>query len=121
MKVGIATLQADWLGGLLVEAHPTRSRLGNIKRRAVRMATLDGGSAIVDAGYSDSDRTVVVDVSTETEQTVESLRYVCQVYPLVLLFLPDGAYKAVPESVNALGPVITCTYLLMGAATLSDD
>lgn len=121
MFVGIATPVADWLGGLLIEAHPTRSRLGNIRRRSTRMATLDGGSAVVDGGYSDTDRTVTIDVSGESEQTIEALRYVCQVYPLVLLFLPDGAYKVVPESVNTLGAVITATYLIVGAATLSND
>lgn len=121
MFAGISTLQSDVLGGFLVTIHPSRSKLANMRRRATRIPTLDGGSAIVDGGYSDTDRTVVLDVTEETADVLTRLRYVCQSFAKVLLFLPDGAYKAVPESINAVGTTVTATFLICAAATVSND
>jgi hypothetical protein len=66
-------------------------------RRVSRTATLDGGCAIYDTGYTDADRTLVVSVSRPTLQDMEFADHVCRNCPEIHVHSGDGCYLGVPE------------------------
>lgn len=119
MFIGVATLVADPLGGFLMDVDPSKSRLGNRIRRVSRVATLDGGSAVLDSGYSDTDRTIMLDITALTEFEVDRLEYLIQAYSSVLLFLPDGAFRASPESLTRNSNRLSATFLISGQGALN--
>lgn len=119
MFIGIATLVSDPLGGFLLPIDHGKSRLENKVRRVSRVATLDGGSAVLDSGYSDTDRTITAEIDTLTEQENLRLQYVFAMYSRVLLFLPDGAFMASPESINRATNRYSITFLISGQAALN--
>lgn len=70
---------------------------GERARRVGRVATLDGGVALNDFGYTDGDRTIDLrwkPVSDAQERAVERL---LRTYPTLCVALPDGAFLAAPE------------------------
>jgi hypothetical protein len=81
----------------------------------ISIATLDGGSAIIDSGYSDTDREVSVDIQSLSDTEFETIRDILKLNSVVLLFLPDGAFKASPESITS-GVV---KFLISGPAVVS--
>jgi hypothetical protein len=119
MLIGISTLVADPLGDFLFDIDPSKSRLDNRTRRVSRVATLDGSSATMDSGYSDTDRTIVAELGTLTELEWMRLRYIFMMYSTVLLFLPDGAFRASPESLSKTTSRHSVTFLISGAGALN--
>lgn len=120
MLVAIATLTSDPLGGLVLDAYRPRSKTTSIRRRATRTPTLDGSSALIDSGYSDTDRTIVLDLSFESEENINILAYIYKAYSSLILMLPDGAYRATPESLGASSGSVMATFLITGPGTLND-
>lgn len=123
MRAGISTIIADPNGCLIFSLSPVNSNLGDYKRRVSRLATLDGGVAIVDSGFTHSDRTITLSPSTDeaTLELFETLQSMCQQYSKVLLFLEDGAYAAVPEQVSKSRNVIMMRLLISGDPTNQND
>ncbi len=100
MMIGLATLTADPVGAQLLDIAPGRATLGGTTRRVSRIATLDGGASILDGGYSVADRTISVDISGQTRETVEALRYLFQTYAALLVLTEEGAFRAAPETLT---------------------
>lgn len=66
-------------------------------RRVSRTATLDGGVAVYDSGYSDGDRTINVNVPRAPAAVIEFMEYIIETYATILLTCQEGAYRAVPN------------------------
>ncbi len=58
MQVTLSTTTFDLDGHITIDALPASTDLGEVRRRMNRVATLDGGAAFNDAGYSEADRTI---------------------------------------------------------------
>jgi len=57
------------------------SKIKDFYRRVSRIATLDGGSVVIDSGYTDTDRTLTIEGRiTEAQKTM--LEYMIENYPL---------------------------------------
>lgn len=71
--------------------------IGPSRRRVNRVATLDGGAAFNDFGYSDADRTITLawqPTSAATEAAVERL---LMLYTQLHLATPKGFFVVAPE------------------------
>lgn len=114
MMLGIATLTVDPFGAQLLTLKPGASNLGDTSRRVSRVATLDGGAAVLDGGYTVTDRTISLDLSDQTKETIDALKYLCSVHSSLLVLTEDGAFKAAPERVSIAGSSASMTLLVSG-------
>jgi hypothetical protein len=100
-------------------ANDASTNVGDWRRRVSRTATLDGGVAVTDSGFTHADRTLTIGLQGQTQATVDQLRSLCALHSAVIVMLSDGAYRAVPESVSVSGNRAVMTVLLTGDAVLS--
>lgn len=68
------------------------------ERRVSRVATLDGGAAVSDRGYSDSDRTLTYTYRPVSKEHDERARRIVRLHPTVTVSAPEGVFRAVPQS-----------------------
>lgn len=66
-------------------------------RRVSRTATLDGGAAVYDSGYSDGDRTLNVRVPKASAEVVAFMEYMVETYNIIRVTGKEGAFRAVPN------------------------
>ena len=93
----IALLAPEFdLAGSLALPNAAVNNPFNVIRRGSVTPTLDGGSVVYDTGASISDVTVTARVRGYTQQTAESLRYLCSYYPELILLTSFGVYMARP-------------------------
>lgn len=118
--VGISTISFNPVGSMIFEADQNTD-IFDYKRRISVAKTLDGGSVVIDSGYSDTDRTISIDLNNVDYTLVDNLRNICQTTSKILLFLNDGAYKAVVEEVNANYGSPSAKINITGNAVLTND
>jgi hypothetical protein len=116
IPVAIQTLEVHPFGSMMWWVSPRRTSLGDFARRVQRSATLDGGVVVTDSGFTHGDRTVRLDIGNLTIDEQLVIQRIVELYPIVLLFLPDGAYRAAPERLVSAGGTSTVTFLLLGVA-----
>lgn len=97
--IGISTQIYDPNGAVLVRRNSADAQKANreVRRRVSRTATLDGGCAIYDGGYSDSDRDLLVEVDSPEKTLFDALQYLCKTYALLVVCTEDGAFLAAPD------------------------
>jgi hypothetical protein len=81
------------------------SDAGTMTRRTNRVATLDGGVAVNDFGYTDADRDLTVRMRL-TEELDNTLRYIVRNHGQIHVSTSEGFFKAIP-SYSARGAVGT--------------
>ena len=79
--------------------------LSGLSRRNSRVATLDGMSAINDFGYSDSDRTLNVRWSPESQFEIERMSRMVKSYSRLIVSFAEGVFIGAPESFGVSGNV----------------
>ncbi len=94
--ISITTPTFDIAGHVMIDPRPDNSE--TITRRVNRVATLDGGVAINDGGYTDGDRTLSYTWRTVSKAHTETLSRMVQNYSLLTVATPDGVYSAAPSS-----------------------
>lgn len=95
MKFFLSSKEFQPLGSVEIDADPSRTRLGQITRRNQRVATLDGGVAVSDFGFSEGDRNVQIVFATDDfEKSLRVGEIVKQNSALILTY-NEGAYEAV--------------------------
>lgn len=67
------------------------------QRRGSVTATLDGGVAVYDGGYSIADQTLKCTLSHPSKTLLESLRYLVAYYGQVIICCEIGAFLGVPS------------------------
>lgn len=93
--ITITPINFDPAGPLVIRQAP-RTAHGEWGRRANRVATLDGGVAVNDFGFSEGDRTVVVQWRCSRSQEARA-KAIVSVHRLVRLSTTDGSFEAVPQ------------------------
>ena len=70
---------------------------GETVRRVNRVATLDGGVAINDRGYSEGDRTLEYSWKPVSMAHNAAIERIVKLYPSVYVSTPSGVYLASPQ------------------------
>jgi len=116
--IHITSKSYDILGH--ISFHPS---LGNapatFSRRVTRAATLDGGVAISDRGYSEGDATLVYRYKPVSREHDERAYRLLKLHPRVRVSNPDGLFEAVIESFEPSPSENTITLLVI--EKLSED
>lgn len=118
MMLSIATKTIDPFGAQLLYLRPGGASLGDTSRRVSRIATLDGGASIMDGGYTDTDRTIVVDLDGQDRITIDALKYLFQTYSSIIVMTEDGAFSAAPERISINASSARMTLLVSGPAEI---
>lgn len=119
IPISISTPSVDPNGSVYLTLNESRTNLGDYARRVTRTATMDGGAVVVDGGFSHLDRTISMDLSDQSQDTVDKIRAIFRYYATVLLMLPDGAFRASPERIVSIGGTVTATFLISGTGVLT--
>jgi hypothetical protein len=114
MMIALATLTIDPRGAQLLNLSPGYANMGDTARRISRVATLDGGASILDGGYTVADRTISINLADQSRETIDDLKYLCQVYSMLLVLSEDGAFLAAPERITINGATATMSLLVSG-------
>jgi hypothetical protein len=118
MMLALATLTMDPSGSMLLDLPAGTANLGDTARRISRVATLDGGAVVLDGGYTVADRTLVVDLTGQTKETIDALKYLFQTYSTLVAMTEDGAFLAAPERLSHTANNARMTLLVSGAAEI---
>lgn len=95
-RVILSVSDYDPLCPVDIDALPTTTA-GDLTRRVSRSATLDGGAAIDDGGFSEADRTIEVFWATGTDAAEERVRRLVRLYPRVTCAFEAGLYLCAPQ------------------------
>lgn len=96
MRVTIASQGFDLQGFLVLDCLPDVNS-GEVTRRVNRVATLDGGAAFNDFGFSEADRTIELRWKPVSEAHNQQAATLVQRHSRVLIGMPDGLWLAAPE------------------------
>jgi hypothetical protein len=118
MMLAISTLTIDPFGAQLLDLPPGAANLGDTARRVSRVATLDGGASILDGGYTVADRTISVDLASQSREVIDALKYLFQQHTSLILCTEDGAFKASPERISISGNSARMSLLVVGVAEI---
>lgn len=110
--ISIASTAFDLLGHLQISPLAS-SQVDTFSRRVTRVATLDGGVAISDRGYSDGDRTLVYTYRPVSADHDARARRIVSLHPTVTVSTPDGVFLAAPESFDVSPSQNTLTLLVI--------
>jgi hypothetical protein len=72
-----------------------------IRRRVSRTATLDGGAAVSDRGFSHADRTFVITYRPKSRDDEARARRLVELHAKVTVSTSEGVFLAVPQNFEA--------------------
>lgn len=99
MIVSLTALDFDPLGS--VQITPSgNSDLDSIARRVNRTATLDGGAAFNDMGFSHGDRDMVVRWMPTSRAQVDRVARMVRLHQSLRITTPEGVFEVRPVSFN---------------------
>ncbi len=81
----------------------------NISRRAVRVATLDGGATLVDGGYADCDLTFDLNLADTTGDHHQTITGLIRNYQYVVLSVETGCFRVLLSALENSRGETTCT------------
>lgn len=110
MTAGISTTTAS-VRQVVLDRVRAPDKLGELTRRVSRTATLDGGVALTDQGYSDGDRTLVI-TARGTEEQAENVAYLLRNYSTVTVSVADGCYLAALSNLTYVDGALQITALV---------
>lgn len=97
MLIHLSAPEFDIDGSVSIDVLPS-SEFGDTTRRVNRTATLDGGAAVNDYGYSEADRTIKLRWKVYSrEQEAQVVRLV-QLYGELRISTHEGLFRAAPET-----------------------
>lgn len=99
MIVSICSALFDYAGDFLVPIE-LDSDLSHISRRVSRTATLDGGSIIVDNGYSPSDATFTIIIRDIDNNTRLAMLAMMQRHSAIIVSVKDNVFSGVVETLE---------------------
>ena len=71
---------------------------GETRRRVTRVATLDGGVAVNDRGFSEGDRDLLYTWKTVSKAHNDAIDRIVRLYPRVTVSNRQGCYLAAPQT-----------------------
>ena len=93
----ISSAEADLAGYIELDVTP-ESTDGDVLRRVSRVATLDGGVVLNDAGFSEADRTIELAWSPVSAEIEASIVRLLQTYSRLQVSTRSGCFLAAPEA-----------------------
>lgn len=96
MRVVLSSVTFDPLGVVELSCLPSTNP-GETRRRVNRIATLDGGAAFNDFGYSEADRTIELKWTPRDAATGAAVARLVQLYQRIRVSMPGGIYLCAPE------------------------
>lgn len=96
-KVHICSRLFDPLGWAQFVPLPSNAE-GGLARRVTRVATLNGGVAVSDRGFSEGDRTLVYRFKPVSADHNARLMRLVRLHQTVSVATADGVYESVPQS-----------------------
>lgn len=112
MRVVLSTLNYDPFGVVELEANDEDSEYGEDRRRTNRVATLDGGAAFNDFGFTYSDKTITLKWAPYSKDIESSISRLVRLYGFIHVSVPDGVYLAGIENFQSMGTKSTLTLLV---------
>jgi hypothetical protein len=109
--IGLATLQYDPEGALLLNELPSGTNFGQITRRVSRRATLDGGAAFEDRGSYVADREIRVELRPDPTLG-DTLGRLVETYRWLLISTPDGVFLVAPNRAELHSDRFRLTFLV---------
>lgn len=107
----LAAQTFDPLGFVEIAATP-ETTTGEARRRVSRIATLDGGVVVNDAGFSDGDRTI--DVAWESAPSIDAaVARMLALYDRATLSTPAGVFTVALEAYTPGGAVSSLRALVI--------
>lgn len=97
MLTCLSTLTFD-LDGFIEVATSDKMNSGDTKRRVNRIATLDGGVAVNDFGFTDADRTINMVWQPASRAVDEAIDRLVQTYDRLHVSTRAGVFLAAPET-----------------------
>lgn len=79
-------------------ASPEPAGLAGFERRNSRVATLDGGAAINDFGYSDADRTLDIRWKPSSQGQVDNIARMVKAYGRLIVSCREGCFIGAPRA-----------------------
>ncbi|MBW2342501.1 MAG: hypothetical protein JRF53_00550 [Deltaproteobacteria bacterium] len=96
---------------VVLQEDPDGSKLDRFSRRVSRRATLDGDAVVNDSGYSDMDRTLIVEAEI-TEAQKATLEYMIKTYSRLNISSRAGFFVCAPENIEADNGQLKLTLLV---------
>jgi hypothetical protein len=100
MNVSICSKLFDYDGDFLLAIDEFNSDLSHITRRVSRTATLDGGSIIVDNGYSASDATFTIIIRDIDNPARLALMSMIRRHSAIIVSVKEDIFSGVVETLN---------------------
>ena len=95
--ITISSTTYDLNGSVQIDPLPGTTE-GQVQRRVNRVATLDGGVAVNDRGYSEGDRTLTYIWKSLSKAHNDSIARILRLYPQVHVATPLGVFLAAPQT-----------------------
>jgi len=108
--IGISAPLYD-IDGFLVVKENRASTINTLTRRVSKAATLDGGSALADFGFSDSDANFQIVIRNITESQTDILKAMIKTYPTLRLSCSEGAFSGAIVNFSADTLPVKFTFL----------
>ena len=97
MLVHLAAKLFDMSGAVLLDCL-NDTTAGQVQRRANRVATLDGGAAFNDFGFSEADRSIELRWLSSDATAEAVVGRLLRIHPWVYVSMPSGLWLAKPET-----------------------
>lgn len=112
MLYALSTPVWDPQGYVEIDALPAQSD-GETRRRVNRVATLDGGAVVNDAGFSEADRTIDLKWTPGDAAYEYSIERLVKFYPRILVSARNGFYEAAIEAYRPTAAESTLRLLVL--------
>ena len=99
IRCSLSALTYDVLGAVDIDA-TGESRWGRAERRVNRVRTLDGGYALNDGGFADSDRDMQITFSARDPDLVTRVQYLVRYHGQLYLSEPRGYWLVAPRGLE---------------------
>jgi hypothetical protein len=97
MRAHLSTLTFDPAGAVQLDCTPDTTT-GEVRRRMSRVATLDGGAAFNDGGYSEADRTIRLRWRAKSAAHEAAIARLVRLYNRLKLSTAQGVWLVAPEN-----------------------
>lgn len=94
--IGLSSVTVDTAGSIVVTQTGMGTKYRDLSRRVTRTSTLDGGCAIYDNGFSDSDRDISVNIANASKTIVDFIERLIRLYSRIVMTTDDGAFSVAP-------------------------
>ena len=112
MQVTLSATTFDLDGHVTIDALPASTDLGEVRRRMNRVATLDGGAAFNDAGYSEADRTIRLQWTPQNAASEAQIARLVRLYQRLRVSCSEGVFLAAPEAYKSSQNASTLSLLV---------